>query len=58
MHQSGKEKIAVQPEQQLLGCSAEEAVSMTAAALCVDEVCADYSSFSELLKRQPRKTFR
>lgn len=58
MHQSGKEKLTVQPEQQLLCCSMGEAVAMAAAALTVDETAADYSSISEQLKRLPRKTFR
>lgn len=58
MHQSGKEKIIVQTEQQILCCSAEEAVALGAAVWSVDEVCADFSSISEQMKRQPRKTFR
>ncbi|MCS7462616.1 hypothetical protein N0M98_21065 [Paenibacillus doosanensis] len=58
MHQSGKEKAAVQPEQQLLFCSVEESLGMIAAALCDNELSAGYSSVSEQLKRQHRKTFR
>ncbi|WP_156043219.1 hypothetical protein [Paenibacillus sp. UNC451MF] len=58
MHQSGKEKAVVQPEQQLLFCSMDESLGMVAAALCDNELSAGYSSVSEQLKRQTRQTFR
>lgn len=58
MHQSGKEKAAVLPEQQLLFCSMEESMAMVAASVSDNELSAGYSSVSEQLKRQSRKTFR
>ncbi|MFE5323335.1 hypothetical protein ACFQ88_32105 [Paenibacillus sp. NPDC056579] len=58
MHQSGKEKVAVLPEQQLLYCSVEESMGMAAAYLVDNELSAGFSSVHEQIKRQPRKTFR
>ncbi|MDF2960724.1 MAG: hypothetical protein K0S39_2459 [Paenibacillus sp.] len=58
MQQSGKEKIATLPEQQLLSCSVADSTGMIAATLYGNELYADYSSVSEQMKQQPRKTFR
>jgi len=58
MHQSGKEKAAVQPEQQLLSCSVEESMAMVAASFGDNELSAGYTSVNEQFKCQSRKTFR
>jgi len=58
MRQSGKEKTATLPEQQLMSCSPADSTSMTAAGIGGNELYAGYTSVSEQMKRQPRKTFR
>jgi hypothetical protein len=58
MQQSGKQQLVTRPEQQLLCCSVAESAGMVAAVLNGNELTAKYTSFSEQLKKQPRKTYR
>jgi hypothetical protein len=58
MHQSIKQTIMNQPEQQLLSCSFEESLGMIAPKLIVSELSMDNGTVKEHLKQQPRKSFR
>ncbi|MEK3720997.1 MULTISPECIES: hypothetical protein [Paenibacillus] len=58
MHKSVNQNIVYRPEQQLLSCGLGESVGMVAASLNGNEVTADYSSVTEQLKQQPRRTYR
>jgi hypothetical protein len=58
MRKSINQNVAYRADQQLLSCSMVESVGMLAATISGNELTTDYSSVSEQMKQQPRRTYR